>query len=906
MAESFVFDVADSLLGKLASYAYEEASRAYGVYEDLQEFKDTLSIVRGLLLDAEEKKNQQHAVRDWLRQIQSICSDAEDVLDGFELQDKRKQVVEASGSTSMKVRHFFSSSNPLAFRFKMAQQIKDIRERLDKVASNGTKFGLTTINVSPGLVVQRREMTYPDVDASSIIGRESDREEIIKLLMQPHPQGDGVGDKSMCVIPIVGIGGLGKTTLAKLVFNDKRVDFHLKMWVCVSNAFDIKQIIINIINSISASAPTLTFSHQENINNLDMVQLVSRLRSKLSGQKFLLVLDDMWMDDRAKWIELKDLIKVGAPGSKVMVTTRSNSIASLMGTIPSYVLHGLSMDNSLALFVKSAFKEGEEEKFPNLVEIAKEIVKKCLGVPLAVKTLGSSLYSKFDLTKWEFVRDSEIWNLEQKQDDILPALKLSYDQMPSYLRHCFAYFSLYPKGYSFGVNSMLKIWIALGLVESRNGSENLENIAREYIDEFHSRSFLLDYTDQGQLFSFKLHDLVHDLALYVAKYECVLVQSHTRNIPNQVRHVSIVEKDSLDHALILKSKQVRTILFPIRGMGLDSASLLETWVSRYKFLRILDLSDSSIDIIPDSIAKLEHLRTLDLSNNSKIKRLPNSICRLQNLQVLLLSGCMELKTLPKGLGNLVSLRKLSITTKQYVLSQNEFASFNYLQTLDFYCCENLKILFDGAHQLTFLETLIVQSCGSLESLPLYCFPKLQTLYLRDCKMLDMSLNNENPIQKLKMKHLYLTEFPRLLTLPRWIVGAADTLETLLIDDIPNLKMLPECLTTMTHLKMLGIRLCTQLLTLPIDIHSLTALEELLIYGCHELGIKCQPQIGEYWSMIAHIKHISIDNHFEGFHYLQDKVYNMMRLEWKRNMLLEGRQEMNCLMQMEKKNVNMKL
>ncbi|MCI03195.1 disease resistance protein, partial [Trifolium medium] len=172
MAESFVFYFADSLLGKLASYAYEEASRAYGVYEDLQQFKDTLSIVRGMLLDAEEKKNQQHAVREWLKQIQSICSDAEDALDGFELQDKRKQVVGASGSTSMKVRHFFSSSNPLAFRFKMAQQIKDIRDRLDKVASNGTKFGLTAININPGLAVQRREMTYPYVDASSVIGRE--------------------------------------------------------------------------------------------------------------------------------------------------------------------------------------------------------------------------------------------------------------------------------------------------------------------------------------------------------------------------------------------------------------------------------------------------------------------------------------------------------------------------------------------------------------------------------------------------------------------------------------------------------------------------------------------------------------------------------------------------------------
>ncbi|MCI08789.1 disease resistance protein, partial [Trifolium medium] len=215
MAESFVFGVADSLLGKLASYAYEEASRAYGVYEDLQRIKDTLSIVKGLLLDAEEKKNKQHALREWLRQIRNICSDAEDVLDGFELQDKKKQVMEVFGSTSMKVRHFFSSSNPLAFRFKMSRQIKEIKDRLDKVAADGTGFGLMRIDDEPRLSVQRRELTHSHVDVSSVIGRENDKEAIIQLLMESNPK--GLVDKSLSVIPIVGIGGLGKTTLAKLV-----------------------------------------------------------------------------------------------------------------------------------------------------------------------------------------------------------------------------------------------------------------------------------------------------------------------------------------------------------------------------------------------------------------------------------------------------------------------------------------------------------------------------------------------------------------------------------------------------------------------------------------------------------------------------------------------------------------
>ncbi|CAJ2672399.1 unnamed protein product [Trifolium pratense] len=337
----------------------------------LQRIKDTLSIVRGLLLDAEEKKNQ-HALHEWLRQIHNICSDAEDVFDGFKLQDKRKQVVKASGRTWMKVCHFFSSSNQLAFNIKMAHQIKEIRGRLDKVATDGTGFGLVRINVEPGLHMQRREYTYSHVEASKVIGRENDKEAIIKLLMESNLQGDS--GKSLCVIPIVGIGGLGKTTLAKLVFNDKRIDevFQLKLQI--------------------------------------------RLRHKLSGQKFILVLDDIWNDDRTKWIELSDLINVGAVESKIIVTTSSNSIASMMGTVPSYVLKGLSPENCLSLFVKWAFKNGEEEKYSNLVEIGKEIVRKCAGVSLAVKTLGSSLFSKYDLNMWIFIRNNEIWKLEQKKE----------------------------------------------------------------------------------------------------------------------------------------------------------------------------------------------------------------------------------------------------------------------------------------------------------------------------------------------------------------------------------------------------------------------------------------------------------------------------------------------------------
>ncbi|XP_058739135.1 putative disease resistance protein RGA3 [Vicia villosa] len=766
--------------------------------------------------------------------------------------------------TQYKVSHLFSKYNSIVFLPRMGHQIREISHKLDKKAAEGKTYGLTTI---PELVVQERELTYPDVNVSRVIGRDNDKDKIIRLLMQPFPQGGN--DKSMCVIPIVGMGGLGKTTLAKLVFNDKRLDqlFQLKMWVCVPLNFDIKQIIIQIINSAStadskaASAPLPGLAPQENIDSLDIVQLVSRLKQKLSGQKFLLVLDDIWNDDREKWVELEDLIKVGIPGSKIMVTTRSISIASMMGNVPSYELNGLSLKDCLSLFVKFAFKDGEEKIYLNLMEIGKKIVKKCHGVPLAVKTLGSSLFSNFDINKREFVRDSEMWNLEQKKDGILPALKVSYDQMSSILRQCFVYFSLYPKDHIFNSLTLCDLWVALGLVQSRNGREKLEHVARKYIDELRSRSFLQDVNDFGFFCQFKVHHLIHDLALYVAGEDFVAVKSQTRNIPHQARHLSfVVEDKSFGHALFPESRSVRSIQFPISGMGLESESFLNTWLSKYKCLRYLDLSDSSFENMPNSIAKLEHLRGLDLSCNHKIRTLPNSICELLNLQVLSFDGCTELEKLPKGLGKLISLRSLAVTTKQSILPYYEFASLNNLQTLAFQDCVNLKFLFK--EPLPSVEELNCKSCESLERLPLDTFPNLQTLLIDDCQMLNLSLDNENSIQKLRMKNLYLSDFPKLLTLPRWIARAVDTLETFIVLNFPNLQMLPGYLTTMTLLKRIYIGSCSKLLSLPSGWDRLTVLEVLFIHDCPELYRKCQPHSGEYWPMICHIKNLHIEEREE--------------------------------------------
>ncbi|CAJ2673564.1 unnamed protein product [Trifolium pratense] len=809
MAESLLFSVAETFIGKLTSRLLEEASLALGVYDDLRRIKDTSSLIKAVLLDAEQKQWQNNELREWLRsvrisrnrntcnrnrihdhnrnlkpwlrQIKHVFSDAEDVIDDFECEALRMQVVNTSGSIRRKVRHYFSSSNPLAYRLKMAHQIKDINARLTKVAADRHNFGLQT-NYSDTRIVQKRELTHSHIIESDVIGREHDKQIIIDLLLQ---DGD---DKSLTVIPIVGMGGMGKTTLAKSVFNDERLGeaFQKKMWVCVSHDFELKHLLVKILNSASDSSPS------ENIQNFDIEQLQNHLRNTLVDQKFLLVLDDVWNENRVKWEELKDLIQ-----------------------------------DSLSVFVKWAFKEGEDKKHPELMEVGENIVQKCGGLPLAIRTLGSSLFLKFDIKEWKFVKDSDIWNLPQKDDGILPAIKLSYDQLPSYLKRCFACFSLFEKSSLLNDFEVTAFWDALGFLPTPKQGENSGDIGKQLLHELWSRSFVQNFVDGGSIFSFGLHDLVHDLALYVARDDFQLLNFQYENIRENVRHLSVLQNDLLSQISIPTG--LRTILFPD---GANSTPFLNNCLSRCKYLRLLKINNSRYKNLPRSIGKLKHLRCLGLVSNQELERLPDSVCKLQNLQTLDLTDCQKVQKLPNGIGNLIKLQELCITTKQFNFPV-ELVKLSSLEILEFNNCDNLMFSFEGI-QFPKLKLLSFSYCGNLKSLPFHIIPNIETLIIIDCNMVILSMgdDNNNQIPKLKLKLIRLASLPQIVTFPQWFQGCANTLRSLIIENCENLEELPNWFSTFISLKNLLIENCPKLISLPEDV--LPNLEHLIMSGCPEL------------------------------------------------------------------------
>ncbi|KAI6673796.1 hypothetical protein NL676_001702 [Syzygium grande] len=417
MAESLLSGIAEGVLGKIASRALQEAVAIYGVENQISELRETLTAIKAVLLDAEEQQAKNHRLQVWLDRLRDVLYDAEDVLDKFECEALRKQVMSRHGGIKEKVCRCFTVSNPLILRAKLSGRVKEIRERLSRISTEKDQFGLNERSADNDVARTRsREMTYSFVNKADVVGRDIDKEKIIEMLRQ-------VDDKNLSVIPIVGLGGLGKTTLAKLVYNDDSVkeQFEIRIWVCVPEDFDLKTIVEEIIKD-STRQSLSNFGIQQ-LQTLGIQQLQTHLQNTIKDKKYLLVLDDVWSNNRCKWKELRDLLSVGDSESKIIVTTRSSEVASIMSSHPAHNLKGLSHDDSMALFKKWAFDEKEKQLRHDLLKIGNDIVKKSRGVPLLVKTLGSLLYTKDEEEYWKHIRDSETWDLVEAKKDIMPMIR---------------------------------------------------------------------------------------------------------------------------------------------------------------------------------------------------------------------------------------------------------------------------------------------------------------------------------------------------------------------------------------------------------------------------------------------------------------------------------------------------
>uniref|UniRef100_A0A0D9XAE6 NB-ARC domain-containing protein n=1 Tax=Leersia perrieri TaxID=77586 RepID=A0A0D9XAE6_9ORYZ len=641
MAESLLLPVVHGVIGKAANALVQSVTRMCSVDGDRGKLERQLLLVQCRLADAEEKSETNPAVKLWMKELKAVAYEADDVLDEFQYEALRREAVIA-GSKSCKVLDCFTS---LLFRATMSKKLNNVLKKINELVEEMNKFGLVERSTEVPVPRLPYRQTHSALDESvDILGREEDKEMVVKLLLVQHEK------HKLQVLPIIGMGGLGKTTFAKMVYNDTRVKehFQLKMWHCVSDKFEVGFLLKSIIELVTERKCELT----------DTIELLRRELQKVIGKKrFLLVLDDVWSEEKNLWEDvLKPILSsAGGDGSVILVTTRSQHVASIMGTLESHQLSCLSDDDSWDLFSRKAFYTERVQEQTELVTIGKLIVKKCKGLPLALKAMGGLMSSKQKVKQWETIARSNIGDSVKGEDGILPILKLSYTHLPSEMKQCFAFCSVFPKDYEMDKEVLIQLWMANGFIQEEQGEDVFNTLV--------SRSFLQDVKVKAIVYCLKyeyesifcrMHDLMHDLAKDVAD-ECTtstleqLIQKEASITNARHMHISYIHFRTLDSEKIGVFKGI-SYLHTLIAPPLSQKDLNEL---RLVSLRAIILQGSYFDYT-DQVINSKHIRHLDLSE-SFIASLPNSICKMYNLQTLRLIGCSYLKYLPEDMGKMKKL-----------------------------------------------------------------------------------------------------------------------------------------------------------------------------------------------------------------------------------------------------------
>ncbi|XP_042396791.1 putative disease resistance protein RGA4 [Zingiber officinale] len=560
----------------------------------MDKLKDLSTIIDKVIQDLDSRPFIDDAVKDLLKKLKYLARDLEDVVDYYDTKVFQKQ--QRSNTSFGMVRDFFSSNNQLLFKSRVGVMIKAITKSLDYILLQKSFLH----NLPQGSI----RMSEPSLYDSLVTGRETERQMIVNMLTKDDDYDSN--NVTLKVISIVGMGGLGKTTLAQFVYNDERVQDYfasLTMWKVVGAEFNPTKIIKSILELATGASVDIS----------EIYLVKQKLKNELSGKRFLLVLDDVWNENESKWIALKTALTCGLRGSKILVTTRSQQVSKIMGSSnTTHQIQQLSRDDCLSLFYQFAF--GDEVADQNLMNIGAKIVEKCGGVPLAAISLGSMLRGTREEAYWSSVLKSEISQLGNEEDKVLDVLKFSYDTLPVRSKKCFAFASLFPKNYWMTKDELIKLWIANGFVCSEGNFDAETNGNHVFNDLVMGSFFILapsrDFEDDSYVTKCKMHDLMYDLARSVsANIYWNSKQDSVKDIGKRTYHLQLfpgeLPNDIFSQLLNKKPLYLRTFISP-RTFSCLSINLLEVF-SELKFLRVLDLSYNGIKEVPTSIGNLIHL-----------------------------------------------------------------------------------------------------------------------------------------------------------------------------------------------------------------------------------------------------------------------------------------------------------
>lgn len=609
--------VVEFLLANLKELLLYHVDLLSGVKDQVESLHRELSLMKAFLKDSREKRDESAYVREIVRQITDVTYEAEDIIDTFVVH----AAMQKQRNALKRVFHALDHTNMLR---SVSEDIKSIKVKIKEIYDK-KMFGIESLQSGEPSRKPSARKRAPSVEEENVVGFDEEARTVVERLTN--------GPAQLEVVSVVGMGGLGKTTLAKKVYSDPSIEYHfyIRAWVYMSQQYCRREVFLGILDSMGPIT--------DQVYKMNEDRLAEELCRHLRSNRYLIVIDDVWTTEA--WNDIKMAFPNTACGSRILLTSRNTEVAMHANPYSDpHRLRFLTKEESWVLLCKKVFREGSCP--PELQEVGQRISKRCDGLPLAIVVV-SGLLSKREKTRtwWNKIAESVSTYVARDPTQCMDVLALSYKHLPDHLKVCFIYFGAFPEDFEIPVSKLLKLWVAEGFIQ-QIGQETLEDIAEEYLVDLVDRNLVIVAKKRanGRIKSCRIHDMLRDLCIREGAEEKFLQvirgisdRASLTSIPNYYRRLCI-------HSHVLEFVSSRPSGPHVRSFfcfSMDERDVPREHTSfvheAFNLVRILDLKSITFSRFPNEIVQLVHLRFLSLSGHFKV--LPSAISNLWNLQTLI-------------------------------------------------------------------------------------------------------------------------------------------------------------------------------------------------------------------------------------------------------------------------------